>query len=144
MGFDVKNRKATLYDEGKAKYDTTTLPAVEAAVVSILSHPEKYQNESVHIHSFTTSQKEVLDAVIAESGDSNWEIEQASAEKWYNEGFDMVAKGDYSGFANLIFGSIYEGSYGSNYAATEKIRNEELGLPKQNVLDEVKKALAKM
>lgn len=108
-------------------------------MASILSKPHRYQNEYVYVHSFSISQREILEALIVATGSSNWEIEQASAAKFYKEGQEKIAKGDLSGVFNLIFGAIFEEGHGQDYSSIRKISNEELGLPEEDLPEVVKK-----
>lgn len=132
-GFDLTNKKATLYDQGQSSFDTTTLSTVGTAVANLLSHPEKYVNEYVYISSFTTSQAEMLAALKKASGTNNWAVEQKSAQAYIDGGNEKSAKGDMMGTYDLIFGTTFQKGNGADFSSIRKLANRELGLEQENV-----------
>jgi hypothetical protein len=75
FGFDFKEKRATLYDEGTAKINVSTWEQcgrVVAALLSLKKHPENeddhsptistWKNKSLRISSFLISQKDYLKA----------------------------------------------------------------------------------
>ena len=131
--FDLPNKKATLYDQGQAKFDTTTLSTIGTAVASVLSHPEKYANEYVYVSSFTTSQAEIFAALKKASGAEDWSVEQKSSQVYMEGGREKSAKGDIMGLYDLILATTFQKGNGADYSSIRKIANKELGLEKEDV-----------
>ncbi|KAL6715008.1 hypothetical protein ACLMJK_007269 [Lecanora helva] len=131
-GFDLQNKRATLYDRGLARFDTTTLSTVGAAVVSVLSTPEKYANEYVFINSLTTSQAEMLAALKKVSGTDNWSVEERSAQEYKDGGREKDNRGDIMGTYDLIFATTFQEGNGADFSRG-RLANEELGLGREEV-----------
>jgi hypothetical protein len=58
--WNLKAQKVQLWDEGDAKFSTSTRERVGDAVAAVLSHLEETKNKIVYVNSFTTSQKQIL------------------------------------------------------------------------------------
>ncbi|KAG5746107.1 hypothetical protein H9Q69_009608 [Fusarium xylarioides] len=76
MGFDIDNRKATLFDDGEAKINTSTLTQFGRAAAAIASLKElpndeddksptiaQFCNKPVYLSSFYVSQKDILRSI---------------------------------------------------------------------------------
>lgn len=147
FAIDAKNRTATLYDEGSARFNTTMIPTVGLAVARLLSLPVKsssgpslsdYANKFIYISSFHTTQREILDAVqkVTNTTDADWIITKASAQEYIDEGSAKIVRGDLSGMMNLIFGTIFKAGLGGDFEAERGgTINEVLGLPKEDMVD---------
>ena len=131
-GFDLANKKATLYDHGAAKFEATTLSTVGSAIASILSKPEKYQNQYLYISSFTTSQAEILAALKKASGTNDWAVEEKSAKVWEDEARAKEQKGDVAGTYELIFATMFQEGKGGEFAG-KGLENAALGLPDEDL-----------
>ena len=130
LGFDNAAHKATLYDNGTAKFSTTTLPRIGEAIAALLTHPDKYVNEFLFVNSFTTSQAEILAALKKASG-AEWEVEHKDAGARIADGKEKLANGDPHGALDLIFGATFHGGYGGDYSA--KVNSQALGLEAQDL-----------
>ena len=134
---DPKNKKATLYDSGNVKANTTLLSTAALAVAKVLSLPksalagqpslEAYKNKMLYIRSFHVSQKEILEATQKVVGSDGWDISETSTKKHLEEGIDQVAKGDLYGNLKIIVGATFTESFGNIYR--HSLANKELGLP---------------
>lgn len=149
FGIDFRNKTATLYDEGTTRFNTTLIPTVGLAVARLLSLPvesnsgpslSNYANKFIYISSFHTTQREILKAVqkVTNTTDSDWNINKASAQAWIDEGNEKLAKGDFEGMINLLYGGILKEGLGGDFEATRGISNEVLGLPKEDIVEVVK------
>ena len=67
LGFNLRAGTVRMFDGGAAKWSTSTLAQIGRAVVGVLRHAEdgKTAGKVLYVHSFSVSQKEVLDAVEA-------------------------------------------------------------------------------
>ena len=150
-GFDVKNKKVTLYDDGDKKINTTTWKQCARAVAAWLSLkaiPEdssdvsptvsSWTNKPIYISSFLISQKDMLASVQRVQGDQGkWEVSHESVRERHQRGMGLVQKGDMSGFVLALYASaFFPGGLGDYETARGgKLDNEVLGLPKED-LDE--------
>ena len=145
FGINIKDKTATLYDEGTVKFSTTTLPTVGKAVASLLALPvesstgpalSNYKNKFVYISSFYTSQREILDAVETATGttDSNWKIEKKSVQEHIDDGWKRFQVGDFLAIANVIYGYHFKEGMGGDFVATKGTATEILGLPKEDIV----------
>lgn len=122
-----------MYDEGKGRFDTTTLSTVGSAVANALSQPGKYANEYVYVSSFTTSQAEMFAALKTASGTDDWTVEHKSTEEYLQDGREKAAKGDMMGTLQLIFGTTFQAGNGADFSSIRKLGNKELGLEVEDV-----------
>lgn len=135
MGFDLKQQKAVMYDDGETKWSTTTLARIGLAVKNAMLISEQTANKYLFIDSFTVSQKEVLAAFEKASG-KQWEVSHADLENDKKDGMEKMTKGDMSGAANLIRYINLTPGHGGNYMEYEEGANKLLSLPKET-LDQV-------
>ena len=49
MGWDVRARRATIYDGGAVPYEATNVPQVARAIVKVLEHLEETRNQYVYV-----------------------------------------------------------------------------------------------
>ena len=103
LGFDIPNKKATIYNGGTSPFNATTLEGVGATVVAVLSTPEKFKNKNIRVHDFFVSQNDILAALEAETG-SKFEITEVDADKLKNGSESGLRSGDWG--QQNIFGSI--------------------------------------
>lgn len=135
LGFDLKERKATILNDGNDMWSTTILTTVGLAVKNAMLIPEKTANKYMFIDSFTVSQNQVLASLEKATGEK-WEVTHVDAEEEKKAGLEKMAKGDFSGALALIRYVNCVDGHGGNYMLSEEGANELLSLPKQN-LDEV-------
>lgn len=132
LGIDVKNQKATLYNNGSVRFSTTTLSTIGLAVKNALLMPEQTVNNYLYIDSFTVSQKQILAAFEKATG-KKWEVSFADAEVDKKQGLEKMANGDFSGAAHLIrYINLSEG-YGGDFMLYKEGANELLGLPTKSL-----------
>ena len=91
LQFDLKNRRAILFDGGEIKWSTSTLPFIGKAVVSILQHEEETRNRMLYVQSFRTTQREVLKALEKATGDQ-WTVEDVKSEEFIKTTGNEMAK----------------------------------------------------
>ena len=109
-------------------------------VVGILHHLEETKNKLVYIHSTAISQKELVAACEkALGGGVKLEISEASTEEFEKTGNAKIARGDLSGFRDLLVRAIWGEGYGGDYTGRDS--NELFGI-KQLTKDEVEHAIS--
>ncbi|OAP62687.1 hypothetical protein AYL99_01914 [Fonsecaea erecta] len=121
---DWKSKKAVLIDGGEPKFVATTLDTVALAVVKAIEKPEVSKNRILLVQDFTTSQKEILDAV--QQRVPGWQVENVEYESWLEKGKEQVRNGDNSALPKLTFGTFAQGN---QYEGRPEYGNQVLGLP---------------
>ncbi|TGO50468.1 hypothetical protein BOTNAR_0392g00090 [Botryotinia narcissicola] len=135
MGFDLKQRKAVIYNEGKDAYSTTTTVSVGTALKNALLYPEETANRYLFISSFHVSQNQIL-ASLEKATDKKWDVTYVDAEEQKKIGIEKMKRGDFSGAIGLIRYVNSVKGYGGDYTEYEEMSNELLGVQGED-LDEV-------
>lgn len=110
-GFDFKNRKVVLIDDGTQKINTSTLEQCGRAIAALLSLPEQssnkpavshWINKSVYSSSLTISQLDILESVMRATGTTNadWKVVQENANARYEDSLKAWEVGDVKGLLN--------------------------------------------
>ena len=131
FGYNIGERKVTLYDGGTAKYEATNLPQIGRAVAAILKSDEA-KNRYVYVNSFTISQSEVL-ATLEKVTGSKFEVTDGTREGLKKSGLGKMEAGDMSGVVEAISAQIFNLDGYNNYSQTKDLWNEKLGLPKEDL-----------
>lgn len=134
MGFDLKEHKAIIYNEGKDAYSTTTIASIGTALKNALLHPEETANRYLFISSFRVSQNQILASLEKATG-KKWDVTYVDAEEQKRIGIEKMKKGDFSGGVALIRYINSVKGYGGDYGEYEEISNELLGVQEED-LDE--------
>ncbi|CAM1505889.1 Fc.00g115260.m01.CDS01 [Cosmosporella sp. VM-42] len=135
MGFDLKQRKASIFNAGNDTWSTTSLPIIGLAVKNAMLIPEKTANKYLYVDSFAVSQNQVLNSFEEASG-TKWEVTQVDAEEMKKQGLEKMSRGDFSGAMSLIRYINCVHGHGGNYSEYQPTANQLLSLPKQE-LDKV-------
>lgn len=135
FGIDHSKQIATLVDDGVRPINSTTLPMVGRTVVEILLRPDQTVNRYIYVASFTFSQRELL-AVVERLSGKKYEVQRVSGEEKRRIGGEKLAKGDMSGFVDMLIGAVI-----ASLDKKEPLDNEMLGLPKQDMDTVVKETL---
>ena len=154
FGFDIKNRRVTLYDDGNEKINTSTWELCGRAVASLLSLPvtadaggelavEGWKNEGLHMASFLISQRDMLDSLhrVLGTSDEDWTITKQPAEERYQQGMQQLQGGDMLGFAKAMYARCFTKGAGGDYETGYGIDNEKLGLPREDLDEATKRAV---
>ncbi|KAJ8610336.1 hypothetical protein MRB53_038632 [Persea americana] len=144
MGLDLTKKHATLYDGGE-KFNISTMAQVGRGVAALLSLPvtsangrlslSRFRNSSFYVSSFLASQDDLFAALQKADTKEKWTVEHKQLKGWFSESLDMLAAGNMAGLAGGIFGSVMTKGYGGDYQ--DRLQNEELGLPKEDLDAEV-------
>jgi nucleoside-diphosphate-sugar epimerase len=138
FGFDFASKTATLIDEGQATFSTTNLEQIGHAIIAVLQKPAETKNQYVYVASFNLSQKEILAEIEKITGEK-WTTKQVASADSIQTGREKLAKGDFSGIADLIKGVAFT-ELGDLRPAG--LWNEKLGLKKESLEDTLKAILA--
>ncbi|KAG7419587.1 hypothetical protein Forpe1208_v002158 [Fusarium oxysporum f. sp. rapae] len=153
MGFDIDNRRATLFDDGEAKINTSTLSQfgrAAAAVASLKEFPDneddkspsiaQFRNKPVYLSSFYISQKDILRGIqrVTNTTNADWEIKYESSADRIENGKVMGRSGNIMGLVQAYYSFIFS-QEGRKLKTQDKLHNKLLGLPEED-LDEVVRA----
>lgn len=155
-GFDLPNRRVTLYDQGTTKICTSTWEQCGKAVAALLSLPvtatgdgspslEEWKNAGLYIHSFCLSQRDMLDSLhrVLGTSDADWKITFQPAAERQKEGLQELQAGNRLGFAKAMYARLFfENGYG-DYSTSGDMDDDKLGLEKED-LDEATRRAVKM
>jgi len=132
LGFNVANKTANIYDDGKARFSATNLYTVALAVIRALEKPDLSKNQYVYVSGLDTTQNEILVAAEKITGEK-WTVTHGTAKELAASGNAKIAKGDYSGILNLLQAVTFGAEEELGYLKTAKEWNEKLGLPKDDL-----------
>lgn len=151
FGIDIKNRKATLYDEGKTAINVSTWGQCGRALAKLLSLKElpedendeaptvaRWGNKALYISSWKGSQRDMLDSVHRVLGDTDaeWEIEYEKTDERYKKGVEAMKGGDIGGFQRAMYSRVFFPNGGGDFETSKGLANESIGLQKEE-LDEM-------
>lgn len=152
MGFDIDNRKATLFDDGEAKINTSTLAQfgrAAAAIAGLKEFPDndtdqslsiaQFRNKPVYLSSFHVSQKDILKSIQRTTGttDAYWEMKSESSAERIENGKALGKSGNIMGLVQAYYSFIFSPE-GQKLKTQDKLHNGLLELPDED-LDEVVK-----
>jgi hypothetical protein len=140
LGFDLPNRKATIWSGGNQKINATTLDSIARTVVYLVANPKSYTNTDVRVHDFWVSQNEILAIAEAETG-TKFTVEHKDIEELLETTSAGLAKGDYSLYN--IYGVVKAHVFGKSSSARwgEEDDTPAISLPKKDLKEEIKKLL---
>lgn len=149
-GFDLGNKKLTLFDDGETKINTSTWPQCGRAVANLLGlkiFPQdetdksptlsQFMNKPLCISSFLVSQKDMLASVLRVTGskESEWSITSEPAEARFEEAINMTKSGNRTAFQVSMYTRVFFKDGRGDYEKDGRLANEALSLPREN-LDE--------
>ncbi|KAH7397397.1 hypothetical protein BKA66DRAFT_454283 [Pyrenochaeta sp. MPI-SDFR-AT-0127] len=154
LGFVIKNRTVTMYDEGTRKINTSTWEQCGKAVAGLLSLPaskqknkgptvQDWKNEGLYISSFLISQRDILNSLhrVLGTRDEDWKISYERVEERYKHGLEEMQSGNRLGFAKAMYARLFFPSGEGDYETGHVLDNEKLGLPKESLDAATKRAL---
>lgn len=136
LGFNLQDKKATIWDDGDTPFSATNQGDLGKALVSILKNPAGTANKYLYVATVTTSQSAILKSLEASSG-KKWDVATVSTDAQLEKGRKMVSEGDFNGMLLLVQASMWGKVTGlqSYHAAAETFANDLLGLPTGVALD---------
>ncbi|KAF3927555.1 hypothetical protein AA313_de0204664 [Arthrobotrys entomopaga] len=117
LGFNLKEKKATIYGSGNQIVAMSNLEYVGKATVYTILHPEEYKNKAVKVYSYKVSQNQLLGELEKITG-KKWETEHIKVEDEIKAGEEGIKAGNpYAGY-QVLRGFVYDENdkFGSNYS----------------------------
>jgi hypothetical protein len=139
LGFDITNRKATLYDEGKYLVSGTLLKNFGKAIIAILHHSELTLNKRIYIVDATFTQQEAL-ALLEKYTDTKWTVEYVTTEETLKKAEEDWTKGNLiDAYIAFLLGLSYSGKGVCEFE--DKSNNTALGLERIPLEQIIKEAV---
>ena len=160
LGFavDIKNKKATFFDDGKTKVNVSTWRQCGRALAGLLSLKElpedendktptvsQWGNRPLYISSFRISQRDMLDSVekLTGTADREWDIEYVPSGERYKNGLEELKAGNRTGFAKAMYTRIFFPNGDGDFGSSRGLANSLIGLPEDS-LEEATKRVVEM
>jgi nucleoside-diphosphate-sugar epimerase len=137
LKLDLKNKTALVLDDGNARFSVSNLDTIGQAVKLALEKPEASKNKYLCIHSFVTSQNELIAAVEKETG-IKLEKNFVDGQKYLKESSEKTKQGDTQALFGALFGTIV---LKENFTKKASFGNPVLGLPEQTLAESIGPAL---
>jgi hypothetical protein len=152
FGFEINDRTATMFDDGRIVVPTTTWEACGAALAALLSLPVSgaspclmdWANEPLYLLSFQLSQRDMLDSIhrILGTTDADWTITYETTAERSRKGLELFAKSGLQsgGMGKHLYALYFQKSKaGENKQPKDDL--ETLGVPKENLDDATRRAV---
>ena len=132
-------------------FNTSTTAKVGLAVARFLTRgsrpdfgfsPEAYRNKEIYVSSFLLTQEQLLASLqrVTKTAPEDWQITTRDVKEYIGEGTALMQQGEYlRGLFQVLFGCLYSPGFGGNYE--EMLGNKALGLPQEDLDEEVRKAV---
>ncbi len=153
FGFDIKDRKVTLFDDGNTRISVSTWQQCGRALAALLSLPEsgaspsisQWKNKTLYIASFRVSQRDMLDSLhrVLGTTDKDWNITHEPTAQRYKDGINEMQKGAMTGYAKAMYSRCFFPNGDGDHESSRGLANDLLGLPKED-LDEATKRTVEM
>ncbi|KAF4503560.1 2`-hydroxyisoflavone reductase [Fusarium agapanthi] len=104
---DIKTKTGELVNSGKLKFTTTTVSKVGEATAAALLHSDRTKNEYVHVASYNTCQKQVIEAVERLSR-TKIQLEKLDNKDLYARATKHIDQGNWGrGYYELATATVY-------------------------------------
>jgi hypothetical protein len=134
---DVKNKTGELVDAGEPKFTTTTVSQVGQATVAVLSQLEKTKNQYVHVSSYNTDQKQVVEALEKISG-ANFAMKELRNADLYARAEKHIEEGEWTtGYYELATSTVYSDAEVTYFPEKAEYWKKVLGLGQGESFDEM-------
>ncbi|KAL7952797.1 hypothetical protein V8C34DRAFT_298556 [Trichoderma compactum] len=141
FGFDLKNRSATFVDEGIQPFSTTIPPTVGKPIASVLTHASDTENKRIFVHSFRTTQKQLLEILEKQTG-TPWKVRHVSADEMISAGRQKMSSGQGGVFEHLQ-AAMFKGCCGSDFETEFEVHNHLLELRPDNLEESIASILSR-
>jgi len=140
LHFDLKARKARVFDGGDVRWSATVLPTIGTAVVKILQMEEQTRNRMLYMQSFCVTQNEVLKSLEQVTGKS-WEVEHVNSDEYIKEVKAQLDadSSNHEASENMV-GVV--GIVDANWEGKDDFAIKLLGLENEDMHEAVKKAVS--
>jgi hypothetical protein len=135
IGFDFKERKATLYEPERTA-NITTLTSIATAVVNIIRDPSKFTNKVLHIHDFSVTQRDILATAELVTGEE-FEVNVIEIDKVGKASLDAMERGEKS--REIVMAAMLMAVWGKDSSTRWGVNDDslDLNLGKVDLMDEV-------
>lgn len=112
LGFDLTRKTAEIWDNGDARFSSTTLSTIGKATVRILEpmNVEQTKNQDIFILSFTTTQNQIL--TILENLNGKWSVERVNSKPLITDLHKRLETGDFG--PQVVYGLIKAATFAGN------------------------------
>lgn len=143
LGFDIQNRAAIIYDEGKEYFTGTTLQGIGQSAVGVLQNSAETANRTVKVMSIKTCQNELLEA-FQKGTESQWKVQGQPTQKLIEGARNKKEKGQGGWILDLAVAQLYVDGEGRCLVAPswEESDSELLGVHKETAESLVASILA--
>lgn len=124
LGFNIADKKATIYDGGFRPFSATTIADIGSTVAAVLSHPNETKNRAVRVNSAVVKPRDLL-AIYEKLTGSKWEVEEKDTAEVEKASNAKIAQGDFSTIYHVLYRCIFAEGYGGEF---EDVDNELLGI----------------
>jgi NmrA-like family len=144
-GIDVKNAKATIWDEGTVPFAATNLPLIGRTIVKLLTDPAAYEeskNAYIYTASHITTQAELL-ALTEKITGKKFEVTHINGLETLKENEAKIAKGDFSAVLPLLQATAFTKIDGKAFAdiRPKGLFNEKYGVTDVSLEEDLKKLI---
>ncbi|KAH7381773.1 NmrA-like family protein [Cadophora sp. MPI-SDFR-AT-0126] len=137
MGWNLPQRKATIFDGGEYEFEATNLSQMGLAIAACLK-PEYFEstkNQHVYVNSFTVTQSQILAGFEKLLG-YKLEVEGGNAADLGVQALAAIERGEgRAAHLNTIVAAIYGNGGLNNYSKTRGLWNGKLGLSEEKLGD---------
>lgn len=156
-GFDLANRKVTLFGDGNVRINTTTWQQVGRAVAALVGLKElpedasdtaptlsSWRNKPLYVASFLLSQRDMLDSLhrVLGTTDADWEIAHEPLQERYQRGLEGMRAGDRTSVGLMLYTRAFFPTGETNFQEKYGLANEALGLPREDLDEATRRSLS--
>ncbi|KUJ15420.1 NAD(P)-binding protein [Mollisia scopiformis] len=105
LGILLKDKKVTLFNDGKNVFPSTPMAIVGHAAAAVLLHLDETENRRVYISAVCKSQVELLNLAKEALGSDGWEVESRDIEPAYKQALADVKAGKVD---MMVFGTLMQ------------------------------------
>ena len=138
LQYDLKARKATVFDGGNVKFSASTLDRVALATVRCLQREEQTRDRMLFVQSLCVTQNEVLAALRRITPRETWRVEHVSSDKFIGEVKDEMERDPKDAEAVEKMVAVV-GIVDSNWEGKKDFANSLLGLESEDLDSLIKK-----
>ena len=143
MGWNISDRKVTIYDTGEQHFCVTNLDLIARTVVAVLQQPEKSRNAFVYVRSAFTTQNKILAELEKQLG-QKFEAEHARTQDLAVDGRARWADGEvFLGAYNVISAALFGGWGLNEFEEKSKHWMQLLGLEEDALDATIERVVAK-
>ncbi|KAI1804699.1 NAD(P)-binding protein [Daldinia bambusicola] len=106
MGFDVRNRRAVIYDEGTGEFTGTTLEGIGQSVVGVLQNLDETANRFLKVRSIQTNQNQLLEAFQVVTG-QEWKVKHSKSKDLFRSARQRFTSGVKGWILDLLIYHLY-------------------------------------